>query len=691
MSIVTSQFKSSEFFHLNWVTDPYDPKIKPIYKQIQKLLNDSKYLNIISYSSYNLENSLISNFYLLHVFDSDYISNIIELVGKITFLPLTITFEYVPKDFPDSQTLQQFLNLAKIYISKILSISVQSLDYSYFSDIKYSYLVLTPYTSNNNPVYIFHKQFSNYSSLLDFQNFIGYQVLHTDPLTRYALEYSYRNNIYSPHNLSVKYVHDIAIFPVSHTNQGYLEDQEIINYFDNLISSFKAQGYFCYDFDYFTLSDYPLLEQLASFWETSIVYSEDISRIVLQTQFDFGISPHLWFHQSISNIKNNQLPTLMILDNIWVDDSSRSNEYSLTYGNPYAKEIYAYSAIRAYSELSKSEPILQHFITSIEIKDNLTLVLPFVSSNNFHRFKQLFKYYLHSSQSWSFTSAQNLEEVAIKRLIIQNHDPLIYSLAFYSHNKYIIVYNTLDAEEIKFTYPLFRKARQTLIQEFNKIISQCNNSSFNNNSSPNNNSSFNNNLDVVNKIIKYNDTKSDDNNENSEITKLIKYIPIPESISNNSQHCSTLFRSNNPLYKQFLYNSIQGLYSIGPLKGIYSELPPTLIIKPKYGELKLNPISMTKEEEQYFKNIISVDILYPNDIHDSIFEIMSPLNSKLESLLNKLWNSGFFLSNWSKAVQDKLKSPSPHIFKNDPYLNSASDSKFNSSATFNYLSQSLSY
>ena len=128
---------------------------------------------------------------------------------------------------------------------------------------------------------------------------------------------------------------------------------------------------------------------------------------------------------------------------------------------------------------------------------------------------------------------------------------------------------------------------------------------------------------------------------------------------------------------------LRGLFDVGPVKGLYNDMPEKILIKPKVGV-----ISMMFDQNDQNNQIYDIVVTF-GDYEQVIFSISTTNKNELKRMVTELWDDGFFLSYWSASLQ---KYSNPEMYQlnvTNPILIHAADSKDDGNHAMNYLKSNL--
>lgn len=573
-----------------WVADVYDPEYVKVIDEIEKEIKRDE-VNILLKHTWPIYNSLVEFKYILSTKDASVISRIKSLISDLLYIPVVLVYSEPvdEKTTMDGPFIVGMKEIIQYLVSKKFKVAVNSVALNIQEVLGVRYYKFSPKTEEGRPIYQ-----RTSGNIVNMDEIVGYQVMSDNKLARYVIEDFYDKGIYNRGELGIKYINDVAFCYVGNTDLKRTFMIEAKKNIQDTIDQLMISGHFTYDFDISTLGDRDLLIQLAELWETDVIYKDDISRIVLRTDYDFLKSPDKWYRDTIQNIKHGSLPHITLLKNNWYNESKPEDDYTLFHGSTRTKYIFLYCAFKSFKTLTTYEPILANYIGDIHVYDNLSLTIPALRSHDVTTFKKKFADYLDSSKSWKLGEADDLIDVLIKRWwgLMKLNTP---SLAFKNNYKYNIVYEVSNENLLRLTDREHNKARLNLIQN----------------------------------LQNYKQT-------NPELEHIIKLMidNKPLKIKDIPQH----------LNSTFIIQGLSGIITFGPVPGLFTNISDVAVISDIPGTIKLieSPDGTT----------LDVNVDYNNGIIQHLFTITNYTGNKkdIQNTVENLWKSGHFISNWTRGA-----------------------------------------
>lgn len=285
-----------------------------------------------------------------------------------------------------------------------------------------------------------------------------------------------------------------------------------------------------------------LLSELSLLWATEIVYDET-NTIILKTDVNFGIDPELWFSNNISNIKNGYFPSITLSFNYY---SERDN----------IKEKINYIGLLAYKRLADEDEFIRPFTHTLKVNSDLSVTVSLPTYNHVVKFKEYFNSIL--LDNIYVIPCKDLTDGVIKRWYIQSIDnksmPIILNnYVVYRSPLIVEIPSRLEADELGVN------ELETQLREY---YSKCH--------------------DNIEPVLLEPIDKMDLN----QLLDLmeIKERPDQPSFCYSKNTILSLTLPINPLTRRPFTDDVlikamlmewglRGLFDIGPLKGLYNEVP----------------------------------------------------------------------------------------------------------------------
>lgn len=683
----------NKIYRFDIVTDPDDPLISDPFDELLSILNDNK--DEILLSETNLDKGLVR--YNVDVQSSedetpDLIDRIDYLVGKVAYQPVTTSldlslFEPYEHIGPVVAGAQE---VVKVLTGKILDTEILNVDFIGYDN---NVIVFSPVTIYGTAVYQNPALMENYNKIVNLDRIGGYQVLSDDPLVGFVLEELYENNEYTPEDVDVRYVCDVALVPVGTNDNETDYYTEIKDYVDSMITARRGEGYFTYPIDIHNMEDGELVRELAMLWDTQIVSDKDLSNIVLKTGINFGTLPHLWFRRNVDLIKGGSFPEITLYG-WWQFDLG--GDFNQIFDKEWYQSSLQYGALLAYRKLGLEEKFIQPFTqtTTVNPDYSVTVMLPCYSLVT--RFKDYFEEILkgyegiEGEETWYAEPCSDLIEGVVKRYYVSSIDKKSMPMVLEQTNidgkrEQVLVFRSpilsIYSPDSPFDFSRvdWEEKRKNLIDELRNYYTKCHA-----NFEP-----------VVRDKI---DTMG--------IEDLLNLVEIKER-PNQPTYCylkDTILNLNypiNPLTQRPFQEKVmikamsmewglRGLFDVGPIKGLYRDLPEKELVKPTVGTPVFEKLKTDALQERISGDIYSVEVKFEDGTMTELFDIATDERSKLEKIVRDLWSQGFFLDYWSSSVQRYIPDvKSYRVTVTYPLLLHGSRSKADGKRAMNYLEESL--
>ncbi len=687
---------SDKVYRFDIITDPDDPTVTKNLKELLSLVEGDNFI----LTDTNLDRGLVR--YTIDTITNnndnpDIINRIDQLVGEVSYVPITVSMNVSMgsnnMNNNNGSIITGASEIVKTLTSDILNINIRNVETMRHNDI----IIFTPITEELTSVYENPKYLGEYHRLVNLDILGGYQVLSEDPLVRYVLSELYRGSNYVPSDIKAIYVHNIALIPVGNDNDEENHYNKIKNRVGAIIEKKRQDGYFTYKLSIHNISDILLLNELASLWNSHIVYNEDNINIVIKhDEVDFGTDPEMWFRYNIDIIKRGQFPSITLYGR-WQFDVR--GDYNQIYDRKWNQAILQYGSLLAYRKLGLKDSLIQPFTHTIKVNNDLSITLSLPTYTHVILFKEYFNDIFNGyqglehngDQSWLVEPCEDLIDGVIKRWYIQGID---------KRSMPMVLKNESDGngtEEIL----VFRSPAIGLY-------------------SPNNDPFDLKNIDI--KTIRNNLTDSlreyyvlcHDNIEpvlldhinKMELSDLLDLIEIKER-PNQPTYCyskNTILSLENPInpitqrplqdniiQKALLVEwGLRGLFDVGPLTGLYEDLPQKILVSPKVGLPMIAKVVTNPIQQNIIGDVYLVSVGFQDGNITDMFEIANETPNDLKRIVEQLWNNGFFLNYWISAVQEysnELKSFV--VIITSPLLLQGSYSKINGLNAIKYLEEAV--
>lgn len=585
-----------------------------------------------------------------------------------------------------SEIIVGLQEILKVLIDKTLKVQLEYVDVLKREE----YYIFTPFTVDSLLFSKDSKEFLDFISHFDFKYFIGYTLLSDSGLSRYLIEKWVEQGDYNLSDLKIRYYHVpegyITLIPIFNSFT-----RDVIDRFDINLSRLIKEGYFSYFFSIHELENLEVIKELCLLYDITIVFSKDLSNMICKTDVDFGITPEKWLRDNLSLIRLGQFPNFT-----FSFDFSFYNDYIRLYGEQFKDVILEYITYLAYAKLSDKYPLISPSITSIRINENLsiTVALPSYSLVKMLKF-DIEKHLDIRKENTKATGVYNIEicsdlrEGIIKRWIVQKTDNDAYPMIFRNKSGIeILIHRSTLA--IKYPSPFqfgkeeIEKAENELVVKFKDFYSTrkiCHDG-----------------IELV----------SMENINTMNLYDLLRLIPIEEkgiTYCFTNETITRLVKKENPLTRRPLSEKTlrteknlergwRGLFDVGVLFGLYSEIPHKILIPVKIGVPRVLEIFVDKQRKELVGHIFLIEILFEDGTSSPLFEISLPKSgteiiNELREYVHKLWNKGYFLTSWTSAIVQHLNVKSFSTIINDPILLSAANSIFDGNVALKHLKEAL--
>lgn len=720
MSVITNTYKNiKNIMRSKVITDPDDPNVKDFYNE---LIN---YNIVVSHE--NLNRGLIKHDIVYDLNDPNS-KKIHDLIKKINYDPITVSIELSSDEL---QNIKYIIDVIKALSNKILKEQVINVEYVKYiknnivkkqnqnqhqnqnnnqnqnqnqNNVQTYIVVFTPICKNNEtllPIYENHLYLDEYYKILNIDLLKKYKLLSEDSLANYVLNELYKNNEYVYLDVEPISIKDVMLYPNN-------KSDKISNDVEFLTESKRSKGYFTYKIGVHNRDDVEFIKELAIMWDTKIpaIYK---SHVVLKPNpsIDFGLNSLIWFKKNINLIKYGLIPKITLFGS-W---QYHNDSYSQIHDKVWYKSILYYAAMLAYKKLSDSvfgdnlnpDEFIKPFVFNVIVNNDYSVSISVPTYNHSILFKkymeEIVNTYKNSTLVWNIEPCKNLLDAIIKRYHVQNTDnktvPIIVSHdnEETKHNTNLLIYRSPvykygDSKEIDFTKINIKTIKSSMISDFEKYYNfDCNDNKYN--------------CEEILNIIEIN---KDGN----------KYLHSREDVLSTN-----LIDENTLLKAKYLDWGLRGLFNVGPLKGLYNDVPSKILIKPLVGKPIYN----------VFDDIVSISIYFENNnkkiiknkksdkdgkiiksnkdgkiskssniIISSLFDIKVDKNlmsnkkqmqdqiKDLTKNINNLWYQGYFLNYWTSAVQKyQVDVESFNVVVNNKILLDASNSNKDGKIAINFL------
>lgn len=626
-----------------WVIDPHQKLFQKKYIIIENLLKNNsknfKHINTLKLQNglnavtYNISNSEKTNLTTSY--------SLVEILSEISYDPLIITVSLNPEseiqlwpngpivksDFSIDPNLDRDLDLTGIdacikrNIKSILKINIDFNDIIFYED----YVQFLPYDDNGHRIYTNYDMMGQISNACQLEDVLKYKYIDSDPYLNYLID---------KRKLSTSQ-QDIII-----GNQGLMFNSDIDNseYLDLALISQNLDND-----DHYVLGssntecdlqlDISLWSEISLLWGFQIV-DVDTNQLVIKRSPESPVgkewSVTSWFEQAKRSIKIGRLiPTLT--KGFWqLWDTSK-------------RPMIHYAAYRAYIEDNYAN------LSSLKINNDFSITADFASLNSYINFKTKLLNYLNRSSDWSVITASNFIDALVKR----------YELNNYRQNKNLLidtgdhVYIVTDIDTNEFSFIGKRQEFESALRSF-----------FNNCQKIYGSDGFPINLNDLSLYDLLDIVYTNDKHImcfHKDILDTIDLMKLPLE--------PLLITDENIQRYQNLYYALSGYFDFGPLRGIYQKPPKRDITVPE------GTIYTTYIEDYNRSTSPVLSVTFISDLGQrELFQIATPDIIKVQNLVDILWSSGWFLSDWGIEYYKKTGALSLSLIRNIPFLRIAADS-----------------
>jgi hypothetical protein len=670
------------------ITDPDDPQVR---ESIDNLLSLVENNNNFILTETILYNGLV-RYNIDIVYDRntsrDTVNKVDQLSGEINYSPITVSLDIsrFGKEDIIGPIISGASEIIKIITEKMLAVEITTVENIRRDNI----VIFNPISSNGTSVYENPSYLYEYYSTVNMDLLRGYRVLSRDPIVRYALKYLYDKGEYNPEDIKTISVSGIILLPVGYNDKEQDHYNKIVDRVESLVTKFREDGYFSIEIGIHNIADISLIKELATLWNTEIVYDEDMEYLILKhNQVDFGTSPSLWYQSNIDVIKKGEIPYITLYGE-W--QFKIGGDYNKVYGKPWNYAIINYGGLLAYQKLGREDPFIQPFTHTVIVNNDLSITISVPTYNHALKFREYFEeiingyYDMDKEHYWYAEPCKDLIDGVIKRWYIQSIDkrsmPMILKQT-YPDGKYeeILLYrspavalyykdNPLDFDNVDMD-----RVKNDFMEMLKEHYKVCHNG--------------------IEPILL-------DKIDGMSLTELLDLVEVTEG-KNGPTYCyshTTLLKLDppiSPMTRQPLHDHIlikammiewglRGLFNIGSLLGLYEDVPKKILVKPLAGTPFLNKEEIEPIRRTITGDIYNILIAFDDGTVTDLFDIATDNINELKKLVNELWFSGFFLSYWSSAVQKYSVTINnfPAIISNLLLLYAA-DSKADGERALNYL------
>jgi len=662
---------------VSYILDPDDPNLQKQIDHVDNQLSKEKgYM-----TTTNLDRGIVE-----HKIITQHREKVTEIVNSVNYVPVTVTLNknIIPNDILlDNLMLGVYLEGVKeiltLIAEKSLKVDVSSIE---MLDLKDAYVFNLGVFENDEYLSYFIQESNP-------DKYLGYTLFNKNPMVRYVLEKWYQNGDYVPKDINVKYLNingeDIAIIPIGNDTYGQDRCNNIKDKMDMSINNLLKTGHFSYSFGIHNLQDLEYIKELCYMWNIEIVYQTDLSLLVLRTDVDFSITPREWLGEALQKIKVGGFPHFNLTGE-W--QFSYHDDYIRHYGSLYRDVILYYATYLSYADLSDlpENNLIKTYINSIYINEDLSISVELPTYELVDRLKNRIIKTLKegilgienkSCGIWLIEPCENLQVGINKRWLVQNVDHSAYPMIFKDKNgRENLIYRSKLA--IKYPSPFdfskdnMEKSKTSLKEELITYYSKkqiCHD-----------------NLEPV--LL--------ENISEMELEDLLKIIPSDTEVTYcfSADTLSKLDKLENPLTRQPFSEKVinrwemlewgwRGLFDVGPLYGLYQEVPTRVLIPTTVGLTDMVRVKTLGKERELKGNLFLIDVVFEDRTSTPLFEISLPtvglsVIDQVRDYIDILWQRGYFLSDWNSAIQNYMDTEfkSYSVTTTNPILLGAGDSIF---------------
>lgn len=524
---------------------------------------------------------------------------------------------------------------------------------------------------------------------VELQNLYGYKLISIHPLAEYVIK---KLGVENTKSIPSK---TLTLNLLKITTNDSLKIWELIGNIDEEINGLVNKNYIYFSTDEI-LSQY--LPDLCYAFGIKIIENYDMDKFILQIKpekfYKFSsISPEKWLLTNLSLIKEGYFSECTIGGDWMFDYSNR--DYIRLYGELFAKTKLKYMATLAYSYLLDQFNFSKDYIFQISVNDDLSINVYLPDYNTVKIFLQHLYGYLENRNIYIVETYKTISESIVRRYALQKMDPDTLPILFFEEGDKILVYNGIAflSQNLNYDKLLTEKELGEKFLNFYGQFKICHN-----------------NIEPI----------SLEKISQLDLDSLISLIPVTE---NNITYC---YNSDNlgkigfnPLTREKLSSETQsyikymqmawnGYFSLPPnqtpiLYGLFDHFPINPHKNIDFGEINLirlntNVYSIKNtlfDNENYninirklVGNLFSVRVILSEGKNTlELFQISLPTIEldkidKIKIFVEKLWHTGFFLSDWSKFHTDGSL-----ILNRDQILSNAKNSIADGNTAFGYLQQ----
>lgn len=594
--------------------------------------NDSE--NIQQIYESELPNGLtLSKYKITNIRYSSY-SSIQKYVSKLSVDPIVITLP-LQSVLDDSEMDVNEIDLRGVYesiersIKKILGIDVDHTQSNMFEDI----IQLIPYDMNLNRIYCSQEKLGEIIVDSDLEKIVDFRYITATPYMKYLVETEQMEDF----NNSQMIVHNKGIMVEDGLPNYQFDDLKVLEKYYNSDDHYVLGKVECKIMDSLNL-----WVEIAELWNFEIVdYGK--SYIVVKKKYKCPIN-HVkyFFHDAKHHVKTGDLIDITFRGHwqLWTKDR---------------KPHIVYAAHRAYSEDNYA------FVSSLKVNDDFSITVKLGNYQEYYNFKEKLRKYLTQINDWSVIYCKDLIDAIVRR----------YELNDYNDNKNLILeiddkyYVVSDVDLDDFT---FVGKRVELEEKLRLYFSKC---EVIYNSEGNVTTLDQLNLDDLLKLVY----------TNGKIVYCFDVKILDEILNRGLPLEPVLLTNDNISRYQNLENALTGYFDFGPLKGLYQYLPNRIVKIPE-GFIEVHFI---ERYDTSASPVIEVDFTSPDGGTRNLFKIASEKLFEVQELVEFLWRTGWFLSDWGISYYNYTGKLSMNLIRRISFLQKASDTIEQGTFAFNIM------
>lgn len=561
-------------------------------------------------------------------------SAIQKYISKLSIDPIVITLPLQsvlddPEINVDEINLEGVNESIKRSIKKILGIDVDHTQSNMFEDV----IQLIPYNINLCRIYCSQEKLGEIIIDCDLEKIMDFRYITATPYMKYLVETEQMQDF----NNSQMIVHNKGIMVEDNLPNYQLDDLKILEKKYNNDEHYVLGKVECKIID-----SLELWSEIAELWNFEIVdYGR--SYIVVKKNHKCPIN-HVkyFFHDAKHNIKTGDLIDITFRGHwqLWTKDK---------------KPYIVYAAHRAYSEDNYA------FISSLKVNDDFSVTVKLGNYQEYYNFKNKLHNYLTQINDWSVVYCVDIIDAIIKRYELNNYNDNKNLILNIDDNYYIVSDVNLD----NFT---FVGKRTELEERLRSYFSKC---------------------EVI-----YNSEGSVTTLEQSSLDDLLKLVytngkivycfdvNILDEILNRGLPLEPVLLTNDNISRyENLENALTGYFDFGPLKGLYQYLPSRMVNVPE-GFIE---VSFIERYDSSASPVIDVDFTSQDGGTRNLFKIASEKLFEVKELVEFLWRTGWFLSDWGISYYNYTGRLSMNLIRNIPFLQTASDTIERGNFAFNIM------